>query len=58
MAENTSRYRMEEFQDHEGNVVYHHTSASVTWLKDGTSAQAYLDEYALTESDLNEIFAS
>lgn len=58
MAENTSRYRMEEFQDNEGNVVYPHTDARVTWMQDGTSLHAYLSDSELTESNLNEIFAS
>lgn len=52
------RYLLVEFQDYQGNVLYFHTDARATWLQDGTSVQAHLDDYELTESDLSDIFAS
>lgn len=32
-----NRYRREEFQDYEGNVVYPHTDARVVWMPNGKS---------------------
>ncbi|MCI8984737.1 MAG: hypothetical protein HFI60_02125 [Lachnospiraceae bacterium] len=37
MADNMTRYRIEEFQDHQGNVIYPQTDARGVWV----------DEYAL-----------
>ncbi len=37
MADNSTRYRIEELQDHLGNVVYPQTDARGVWV----------DEYAL-----------
>lgn len=31
MAESRTRYRIEEFQDHQGNVVYPQTDARAVW---------------------------
>ena len=32
MAETTTRYRIEEFQDHQGNVVSPQTDARAVWV--------------------------
>ncbi len=37
MADNMTRYRIEEFQDHQGNVIYPQTDSRGVWV----------DEYAL-----------
>ena len=37
MADNMTRYWIEEFQDHQGNVIYPQTDARGVWV----------DEYAL-----------
>lgn len=37
MDDNMTRYRIEEFQDHQGNVIYPQTDARGVWV----------DEYAL-----------
>ena len=34
MTENTSRYRIEELQDHKGNVIYPQTDARGVWVND------------------------
>lgn len=39
MADNMTRYRIEEFQDHQGNVIYPQTDSRGVWV----------DEYALYE---------
>jgi len=34
MADNTTRYRIEELQDHKGNVIYPQTDARGVWVED------------------------
>lgn len=34
MAENTSRYRIEELQDNKGNVIYPQTDARGVWVNE------------------------
>lgn len=48
-ASSTTRYRREEIQDYEGNVIYHHTDAAVVWLPDGTSLENFLSKNATEE---------
>lgn len=54
MSDSTSvssvtRYRREEYQDNEGNVIYPHTDAAVVWLLDGTSLGDFLSKEATDE---------
>ncbi len=48
MADNASRYRMEELQDHKGNVIYPHTDADVVWMGD-ESVGTFLKKQATDE---------
>lgn len=48
-ASSTTRYRREEYQDNEGNVIYPHTDAAVVWLPDGTSLDTFLSKNATDE---------
>lgn len=34
MAESVVRYRIEEFQDHQGNIIYPQTEARGVWVDD------------------------
>ena len=36
MADNMTRYRIEEFQDHQGNVIYPQTDARGVWVDEYT----------------------
>lgn len=47
ITEEVSRYRIEEFQDHEGNVVYPQTDARGVWV-DNQSL------YALLNADVSD----
>lgn len=47
MAESVTRYRIEELQDHQGNVIYPQTDARGVWVED----QAL---YALLNPDITD----
>lgn len=51
MSGAATRYRMEEFQDDKGNVVYPHTASDVVWMEEG-SLKEYLDTKA-TDEDID-----
>lgn len=54
MSDNTNRYRLEEAQDSEGNVIYWHTDARVIWLPDGMSLADFLKD-DVTNKQINAI---
>lgn len=47
MADTTPRYRIEEFQDYQGNVVYPQTDARGVWVDESSL-------YALLNADITE----
>lgn len=47
MADSTTRYRIEELQDYQGNVVYPQTDARGVWVDDWAL-------YALLNSDVTD----
>ena len=46
MSDSTTRYRIEELQDHEGNVIYPQTDARGVWLPDGNTLFNFLNTRA------------
>lgn len=52
MSSSTTRYRMEEFQDDQGNVIYPHTDAGVVWMDEG-SLKEFLNTRA-TDAEITE----
>lgn len=53
MADNTTRYRIEEFQDHQGNVIYPQTDSRGVWV-DEYSLYALLNA-TITDEQINAV---
>ncbi len=53
MADNMTRYRIEEFQDHQGNVIYPQTDARGVWVDEYT-LYALLN-VSITDEQINAI---
>ena len=53
MADNMTRYRIEEFQDHPGNVIYPQTDARGVWVDEYT-LYALLN-VSITDEQINAI---
>lgn len=43
-ASSTTRYRREEIQDSEGNVIYPQTDTAAVWMPDGTLLRDFLSK--------------
>lgn len=53
VSESVNRYRIEEWQDHNGNVIYPHTDARGVWVDD-SSLYALLNA-TISDEQINTI---